>query len=411
MPSTEIAPKVGVARGAGSPPPPDRRCAWTWPLRAQLGALAATLLLTGCIPKDPEEPGALPPPAPGAASGARSAPLEGLRRGINLGNGLDAPSEGEWGVVLTERHFEMAKAAGMDHVRLPVRFSAHAGETSPFTVDSAFFARVDWALDQAQARGLSVVLDLHHYNELMKDPAAHRDRFLGIWAQIAERYRDRPASLLFELVNEPNGALAPGLLNDLVKDAVAVVRRTNPSRRIIVDSYFWASADYLDKLDLPAGDPGLVASFHMYQPILFTHQGAHWMDPEYGTLGIVFPGPPASPVTPVAPAESVGWVRDWLARYNTAPAETNPSGPAAVRAEFEKVDRYIAATGRAVYLGELGAIDKADAASREAYVRLIRTEAERRSIAWAYWDDGGSFKAMDVKTGEWVPYLRDALLR
>src|SRR5688572_31063786 len=44
-----------------------------------------------------------------------------LRRGINLGNGLDAPSIGAWGVVLEERHFELAARAGFDHVRLPVR--------------------------------------------------------------------------------------------------------------------------------------------------------------------------------------------------------------------------------------------------------------------------------------------------
>jgi hypothetical protein len=36
------------------------------------------------------------------------------------------------------------------------------------------------------------------------------------------------------------------------------------------------------------------------------------MDPEYGTTGIVFPGPPPSPVTPVPAASNVGWVRGWL---------------------------------------------------------------------------------------------------
>ena len=35
----------------------------------------------------------------------KAAPLPGFMRGINLGNGLDAPHEGEWGVVLKERHF------------------------------------------------------------------------------------------------------------------------------------------------------------------------------------------------------------------------------------------------------------------------------------------------------------------
>ncbi len=50
-----------------------------------------------------------------------SEPVPGFMRGINLGNALDAPQEGAWGVTLEEKHFAMAKAAGLDHIRLPVR--------------------------------------------------------------------------------------------------------------------------------------------------------------------------------------------------------------------------------------------------------------------------------------------------
>src|SRR5689334_22436628 len=101
-------------------------------------------LVSGCIPR-----GSAQTIAPNPAGVAQSAPFEGFRRGINLGNGLDAPSEGAWGVTLDERHFEMAAAAGLDHVRLPVRFNAHAQASAPFTVDAAFLERVDWALDRA----------------------------------------------------------------------------------------------------------------------------------------------------------------------------------------------------------------------------------------------------------------------
>src|SRR5688572_31609948 len=85
-----------------------------------------------------------------------------LRRGINLGNGLDAPSIGAWGVVLEQAHFELAARAGLDHVRLPVRFSAHAGATAPFTLEEEFLAKVDWAIEQALSRKLSIIVDLHH---------------------------------------------------------------------------------------------------------------------------------------------------------------------------------------------------------------------------------------------------------
>jgi len=217
-------------------------------------------------------------------------------RGINFGNALDAPREGAWGVTLKPEHFRMAKAAGLDHVRLPVRFSAHAEEKAPYEIESALLDRVDWAVAQAGQNGLSLIIDLHHYQELMKEPERHADRLVALWSQIAEHYKDAPLSVAFELINEPCDNLKPELLNPLTARALAAVRKTNPQRLVIVDSYFWANAEQLKNLELPQ-DPQLVASFHMYQPILFTHQVMPWMGPEYQTRGIVFPGPPKTPVT------------------------------------------------------------------------------------------------------------------
>jgi endoglucanase len=338
------------------------------------------------------------------------APLPGYTKGINLGNGLDAPSEGEWGVILDAKHFQMAKAGGFDHVRLPVRFSAHALPQAPYTIDETFFARVDWALDQAQNNGLNVIVDLHHYEELMDEPDAHAARFIGLWQQIADRYVNRPKSVSFELLNEPCKNLNPLKTNALYKDAIALIRKKHPERLVFVDSYFWANTNYLRALELP-NDPFVIAEFHMYQPILFTHQGAPWMGPEYGTTGVVFPGPPATPIVPVEAAQKISWVRDFFDAYNKLPADKNPSGPSIVKSEFDRAFSYAAKSGHRVYLGEFAAIDKADPESRARFIRTVRAEAESRGIGWCYWDDGGMNKAMNVVDGTWVAPLGDALLK
>ena len=342
------------------------------------------------------------------AIATKSAPLPGFMRGINLGNGLDAPREGEWGVVLRERHFEMAAAAGLDHVRLPVRFSAHAASAAPYRVEDGIFTRVDWAVQEALRHRLSIIIDLHHYEELMKEPERHSERFLGIWSQIALRYKAQPASVAFELVNEPNDKLTSDKLNPLVARAIEIVRASNPTRLIIVDCPFWANAENLDQLVLPE-DPNVVPSFHMYQPILFTHQGADWMGPEFQTRGIVFPGPPAAPLTPVPAAEQTSWTKDWFDGYRSLPLEQNPSGPSTVFLHFSKAEAYVAKTRKRMYLGEFGAIDNADPKSRENYIRLVRQEAERHGFGWAYWDDGGKNKAMIVDSGKWVSVVESAL--
>jgi endoglucanase len=345
---------------------------------------------------------------PEAAVVAVSEPVPGFMRGINLGNALEAPSEAAWGVVLKPEHFAMAQAAGLDHVRLPVKFSAHAATAAPYAIDEAFFKRVDWGVQQAAAHGLSIVIDLHHYTELMKKPRENGDRLAGLWQQIAARYKDQPASVAFELINEPCDDLTSTLLNPITAKALAAVRATNPTRTVFVDSYFWASADRLKELELPE-DANLVPSFHMYQPILFTQQGMSWMGPEFQTRGIVFPGPPAAPITPVPAAQSTAWVSQWFSGYNTPAIAQNSNGPKAIFDYFKVVEDYLTSSHRRVYLGEFGVADSADPKSRESWLRIVRQEAERRHIGWALWDDGGRFKAMNVTDGTWTAPVQAGL--
>ncbi|HEY8945506.1 MAG TPA: cellulase family glycosylhydrolase, partial [Polyangiaceae bacterium] len=316
---------------------------------------------------------------------AMSPPLEGFKRGINLGNCLDAPSEGEWGTRISQKHFEMAAAAGLDHVRLPVRFTAagRSAPTPPFAIEESFFARVDWAIDQALARRLSIIVDLHHFEEIHKEPRAHEQRLYALWRQIATRYASRPPQVAFEILNEPNGALTPEILNQFTAEALRIIRETNPTRIVFANSYFWANAERLGELVLPASDPNVVAQFHMYQPFLFTHQGAPWVEPWAQTRGVIFPGPPKTPLVPVETANQVPWVKEWFQAYNEQPAAQNPGGARTVFEHFDHAARYVKATGKRVYLGEFGAIDIADPQSRENYLWLVRTEAERRGIGWA----------------------------
>ncbi len=62
---------------------------------------------------------------------------------VNMGNTLEAPNEGEWGFVIQEEYFALLADAGFDSVRLPVRWSAHTAESAPYTIDPAFFERID----------------------------------------------------------------------------------------------------------------------------------------------------------------------------------------------------------------------------------------------------------------------------
>lgn len=210
--------------------------------------------------------------------------------GVNLGNALEADREGDWGVTLDAEYFDEIAAAGFDHVRVPIKWSAYADERAPFTIPQTddpsipyaanIWERVDWVIDQAESAGLHVIINVHHYDELHEDPTGHRNRFLAIWGQIAARYADAPPSVLFELLNEPNDTFnrEPERWNEMFADALAIVRQTNPDRAVLAAPVEWNGVPALDDLELP-DDPNLIVSIHFYEPFWFSHQGAEWIDP------------------------------------------------------------------------------------------------------------------------------------
>lgn len=331
-----------------------------------------------------------------------------FKKGINLGNRLEAPSEGDWGGVIQAEDFPFIARRGFDHVRIPIRFSGHALAASPYTIDAAFFSRVDTVLNQATAANLAVVIEMHAYDELAANVAAHRDRFTALWMQIASRYQARPDTVAFELLNEPNGQLDT-TWNDVMLPAIRAVRVHNPRRLIIIDSVFWADPTKLSVLTLP-DDANIMASIHLYEPKLFSFQGKDWMGPAYLTTGVIFPGPPATPVTPVQAARDAPWANQWFTDYNTKPAATNPSGPATIAAQIALVTAYRQSQGRAVYNGEWGPQDGGALDSRARLVTEVRKQCENAGVGWAIWEDPVNMKLFDSRAGTWVTAILDALL-
>ncbi len=300
-----------------------------------------------------------------------------LGLGVNLGNALEAPTEGEWGVLLQPEYFRLIKEAGFDTVRLPVRWSAHAEAEPPYTIDPKFAERVDWAIDQATAQGLNIVVNVHHYNHLDADPVAHLPRLAAIWTQIAERHRDRPDSVYFELYNEPHGKFDAPTWNAAIPVLLEAVRRSNPTRPVIVGPVSWNSIGALDALKLPEDDRNLIATVHYYEPFEFTHQGAEWVE------------------------GSDKWLpRAWAG---------SGAEQAAVRESLEKAAQWAKTHDRPMFLGEFGAYSKADMASRARWTRFVAGEARRLGFSRAYWEFCSGFGLYDAEKGTWREPLKAAL--
>src|SRR4051812_42869249 len=87
--------------------------------------------------------------APAGSPSDAFALCRSIGRGINLGNGLEAPSEGAWGYKIEDDHLRLIKQGGFDSVRIPIKWSARAAKEAPYPIEAMFFERVDHILDEA----------------------------------------------------------------------------------------------------------------------------------------------------------------------------------------------------------------------------------------------------------------------
>ena len=318
-----------------------------------------------------------------SVSAETCATAQALGRGVNMGNMLEAPREGDWKVRVEQRFIDKA-AASFTTVRIPVRWTNHAAKTADATLDETFAKRVDAVVDAFLAKGVYVILDLHHYsqifgdavqaNEFAVDPELVEPRLIMIWKQVAERYRDRSPKLIFELLNEPHGKMSGENWNQLMPKLLAEVRQSNPTRSVIVGPGYWNHARRLPQLKLPA-DRNLIVTLHSYDPFNFTHQGISWMKQ--------FP-----PGVKCCDAGQRKQLTDTL----------------------DAAKQWSVANGYPIYIGEFGAFQAADMDSREVYTRLARDEFEKRGFGWAYWEFASSFGVFDPAANAWREPLRRALL-
>jgi endoglucanase len=327
----------------------------------------------------------MPNDAPPGASARAEAAARSLGRGVNFGNMLEAPTEGAWGVSVTDDVIDKAAAAGFTSVRLPVRWSNHAAAEAPFTIDPAFMAHVESIVDKLLAKNVVVVLNMHHYRQLDGDAldageakvadAVVEVRFLKLWEQVAARFKGKGDRLVLELYNEPHGRMNGEPWNVLAARALRVVRASNPDRPVMIGPTHWNNASDLALLKLP-NDANLIVTIHDYDPFTFTHQGAEWVSPVL-PLG----------VTCCSAAQVAEMTR-----------------PLDVAKTWAAAKRY------PVYVGEFGAYNKAGDASRVTFNRTMRDAIESRGMTWAYWEFAAGFGVYDPAAHTFRQGLLDALV-
>jgi endoglucanase len=300
-----------------------------------------------------------------------------LGRGVNI-LGYDPIWKSRPEGRMQANHFRLIREAGFNHVRINLHPFLFMGEAPDYAISPTWLETLDWAVAQCQENDLLAVLDMHEFIKLAKAPIGLKPKFLATWRQLASRYKDAPEEVLFEILNEPNTKITPEMWNDYLKEPLALIRASNPTRTMIIGPAFWNGIDHLDKLELPADDRQIIVTVHYYHPGRFTHQGASWA-PQFRKLSGI----------------------RWLGSEEEKQS---------IRRDFSGVQAWAQDHERPIYLGEFGAYDQAEMKSRARYTSFIARQAESLGWSWAYWQFDSDFVVYDVEGDRWVEPIREALV-
>lgn len=186
---------------------------------------------------------------------------------------------------ITRADIDFIASCGANTVRLPFHYKLFTDEDyMGLTSAQDGFQRVDSVIGWCRDAGLYLILDMHDapggqtgdniddsygYPWLMVSEKSQQ-QFCDIWRQIAERYKNEPVILGYELINEPVAtyfeAERDSLNANLVKvmrKGLAAIREVDNNHIVIVGSPQWNSNfEPLEGVDF--GDENIMYTCHRY---------------------------------------------------------------------------------------------------------------------------------------------------
>jgi len=212
---------------------------------------------------------------------------KGYRKGINLGGWFAQNDhlEKTYDTFITEDDFKVFSKWGIDHVRIP--FDYHLLEDQKGNYRESGFKRLENAISLCFKYDLRVILDLHRvygfsfdmgYGEFgFFDEPDLQERFYKLWEEIAKRFGHLHGKVAFELLNEITDQSYGVRWNKIARVCIGRIRKITTETDIVVGSYWNNSYMSLNDLDIQLDDH-IIYTFHCYDPLIFTHQGANWIN-------------------------------------------------------------------------------------------------------------------------------------
>ena len=320
--------------------------------------------------------------------------FEGYQKGINLGGWFSQcdHSENRYDTFIRDADFAEIKRWGADHVRVPIDYELL--ETKDAQPREDGYRRLEHTVALCRENGLNMVLDLHKTagfsfdaNEGEAgffDSERYQERFYSLWERIAKRFRNDTDLLAFELLNEVTEKAYCDTWNRIAAECIRRIRAIAPTVKILVGGYWHNSAVSVKDIAVPY-DENIVYNFHCYEPLIFTHQGAYWME----TMDRAFRIPVTATFAELQEADKAQGTLS-CAGYEKFPPETT-LGEAYFLSFMAEAAAVAQARNVPLYCGEYGVIDNATPEDTLAWYRMIHAAFEHYGIGRAAW----SYREMD----------------
>lgn len=318
--------------------------------------------------------------------------FKGFQKGVNLGGWISQFAKydtGHFDTFIQEGDIKDIARLGFDHVRVPVDYNVLEDEDG--NILESGFAYLSNCRKWCEDAGLNMLIDLHEcfgysFDPLKKDmdrkkffyDEALQERFLKLWDQIAERFGKYPEQVAFEPLNEVVLQEVSDAWNGLLARYIKRMRTFAPDSFIIVGGVCYNNVLSVPLLDVPV-DEHIVYNFHCYEPIIFTHQGAYWVEGMPLDFRINYP----------LSLEEYKNAGDGLSE-NLAGAVfkegISEPGPAFFEDIFAPAIEKAEKDGVALYCGEYGVIDLADRMSANRWLKDIQGAFRNHGIGNALWN-------------------------
>ena len=329
---------------------------------------------------------ARPVVAPQPLSSVPAARLARLARAANLTRWstiVGDAARSARGHDLSDADAELIRRLGFSAVRLVVPLGRIFNPSAPEHLDSTTLAELDRALDRLLAQDLGVIIDPHpaSTDRRIETDSAYAAGFVAFWGTLgAHLSRRDPERVFLEVINEPVYERRPSQWPGLQARVLAAMRAAAPAHTLVAAGTGWSSIEGLLRLT-PVADGNVVYTFHFYEPFVFTHQGEGWAQPPAGKLrGVPYP------VDSIPCAAFAAEQRDSSAARAMRRYCAEGWNAATIERRLAKAQDWGRKHQVPVLLGEFGVSSRAAApAARAAWIRDVRTAAERLGIGWAIW--------------------------